>query len=128
MNMTSITNTGALVGPHTPGYAAPEQFNNLKSSIDSRADLFSLGVVAYECLSGMNPFFVGATSHSDVLHRTETVTPISFQVQGDSQQQFMGLLSSLMGKFPSRRPKNAAQALTWLNAAKLTLQYEEEVP
>jgi serine/threonine-protein kinase len=120
----SLTKTGALVGPHTPGYAAPEQFNNLKSDIDSRADLFSIGVVTYECLSGKNPFSEGATSHLDILQRTETVTPVSFQIQGDTQQQFMGLLSSLMGKFPSRRPKDATQALDWLNAAKSTFQYE----
>ncbi|MDR1603496.1 MAG: serine/threonine protein kinase [Gracilibacteraceae bacterium] len=119
-----ITKTEALIGPHTPGYAAPEQFNNLKNDIDSRADLFSIGVVTYECLSGKNPFSEGATSHLDILQRTETITPVSFQIQGDTQQQFMGLLSSLMGKFPSRRPKNAAQALDWLSAAKATLQYE----
>lgn len=39
----SLTRTGAMMGPHTPGYAAPEQFNNLKREIDSRADIFSLG-------------------------------------------------------------------------------------
>ncbi len=124
LGVPSLTKTEALVGPHTPGYAAPEQFNNLKSDIDSRADLFSIGVVTYECLTGKNPFSEGAISHLDILQRTETITPVSFQIQGDTHQQFMGLLSSLMGKFPSRRPKNASQALDWLNAAKSTLQYE----
>jgi len=125
IGVPSLTKTEALIGPHTPGYAAPEQFNNLKRDIDSRADLFSIGVVTYECLSGRNPFSEGAMSHLDILQRTETITPVSFQIEGDTQQQFMGLLSSLMGKFPSRRPKDAIQALSWLNAAKSTLQYEE---
>lgn len=125
LNAPSLTMTEAIAGPHTPGYAAPEQFNNLKKDIDSRADLFSIGVVTYECLSGHNPFSEGATSHLEILQRTETITPVSFQVVGDTQQQFMGLLSSLMGKYPSRRPTGAAQALTWLNAAKATLQYAE---
>ena len=125
LGMPSLTKTGAIIGPHTPGYAAPEQFNNLKSDIDSRADLFSIGVVTYECLSGQNPFSEGAGSHLEVLQRTETITPIKFQIRGDTQQQFMGLLSSLMGKFPSRRPKNAGQALDWLFAAKSTLRFEE---
>ena len=124
LGVPSLTKTEAIVGPHTPGYAAPEQFNNLKSDIDSRADLFSIGVVTYECLSGLNPFSEGARSHLEILQRTETITPVSFQISGDTQQQFMGLLSSLMGKYPSRRPKNAQQALNWLNAAKSTLQYE----
>ena len=125
LGLPSLTKTEAIVGPHTPGYAAPEQFNNLKSDIDSRADLFSIGVVTYECLSGENPFSEGARSHMEILQRTETITPVKFQIKGDTQQQFMGLLSSLMGKFPSRRPKNATQAMSWLNAAKSTLQYEE---
>jgi serine/threonine-protein kinase len=128
LGVPSLTKTEALMGPHTPGYAAPEQFNNLKSDIDSRADLFSIGVVTYECLSGKNPFSEGAVSHLDILQRTETITPVTFQIPGDTQQQFMGLLSSLMGKFPSRRPKNAAQALNWLSAAKSTLHYEEANP
>jgi serine/threonine-protein kinase len=126
LGVPSLTKTEAIVGPHTPGYAAPEQFNNLKSDIDSRADLFSVGVVTYECLSGQNPFSDGARSHLEILQRTETITPVSFQVAGDTLQQFMGLLSSLMGKFPSRRPKDATQALSWLNAAKSTFQYEGE--
>ena len=125
LDVPSLTKTEAHMGPHTPGYAAPEQFNNLKSDIDSRADLFSIGVVTYECLSGKNPFSEGAISHLDILQRTETITPVSFQIIGDTQQQFMGLLSSLMGKFPSRRPKDATQALNWLSAATSTLKYEE---
>jgi serine/threonine-protein kinase len=125
LGMPSITKTEAIAGPHTPGYAAPEQFNNLKNDVDSRADLFSIGVVTYECLSGTNPFSEGARSHLEILQRTETITPVSFQVQGDSQQQFMGLLSSLMGKYPSRRPKDAEQALNWLTAAKSTFITEE---
>lgn len=124
LGIPSLTNTGALAGPHTPGYAAPEQFNNLKNEIDSRADLFSIGIVTYECVTGTNPFSDGAMSHLDILQRTETITPVTFQIAGDTQQQFMGLLSSLMGKFPSRRPSSAKQAMNWLNAAKSTFQFK----
>jgi serine/threonine-protein kinase len=119
----SLTKTDAIMGPNTPGYAAPEQFNNQKSIIDSRADLFSIGVVTYECLSGKNPFREAAASIFDILHNIETVTPVSFRIAGDTQHQFMGLLSSLMGKYPSRRPNYATQALNWLNAAKITLLF-----
>jgi serine/threonine-protein kinase len=126
LGLPSLTKTEAFMGPHTPGYAAPEQFNNLKSNIDSRADLFSIGVVVYECLSGKNPFREGAVSALDILQKTETVTPVTYMIEGDTQQQFMALLSSLMNKYPSRRPKNAKQALSWLNAAKLTFNLERK--
>lgn len=125
LDMPSLTKTEAIMGPHTPGYAAPEQFNNLKKQIDSRSDIFSVGVVTYECVTGENPFREGANSPLDVLQRTETITPASFEIAGDTQKQFMALLSSMMGKYPSRRPKNAKQALDWLNAAKATFVMAE---
>lgn len=117
----SLTRTEALMGPHTPGYSAPEQFNNLKTEIDSRADIFSLGVVTYECITGINPFREGSSSALEVLQKTETITPVRYTIEGDTQSQFMALLGTMMGKYPSRRPKNAGQALDWLNAAKQTL-------
>lgn len=123
LNMESLTRTEAVLGPHTPGYAAPEQFNNLKNDIDSRADLFSLGVVVYECITGENPFREGSRNALEVLQKTETITPVAYTISGDTQQQFMALLGSLMGKYPSRRPKDAEQALDWLEAAKQTFLY-----
>ncbi len=122
LGVVSLTRTETIVRPHSPGYAAPEQFNNLKKDIDSRADLFSLGVVTYECLSGCNPFSDGASSHLEILQRTETISPVVFQIKGDTQQSLMGIISSLMSKYPSRRPENATQALDWLNAAKASFQ------
>ncbi len=47
------TETGALLG--TPYYVSPEQARGLKD-IDFHADLWSLGVVAFECLTGHRPF------------------------------------------------------------------------
>lgn len=122
IGVSSLTKTEAALGPHTPGYAAPEQFNNLKSNLDSRADLFSIGVVTYECLTGKNPFREGARSPLEILQKTETLTPVAHSIAGDVHQQFMALLSSLMGKYPSRRPKDAEQALGWLTAAKQTFE------
>ena len=120
----SLTRTGAMMGPHTPGYAAPEQFNNLKKEIDSRADIFSLGVVTYECITGKNPFREGSINALEVLQKTETITPVQYSIKGDTQSQFMALLGAMMGKYPSRRPRTAKQAIDWLKVAKKTFIYE----
>lgn len=47
------THTGALLG--TPYYASPEQALG-RSDIDHRTDIWSLGIIAYECLAGQRPF------------------------------------------------------------------------
>ena len=120
----SLTRTGAMMGPHTPGYAAPEQFNNLKREIDSRADIFSLGIVTYECITGKNPFREGSINALEVLQKTETITPVQYSIKGDTQSQFMALLGAMMGKYPSRRPRTAKQAIDWLKVAKKTFVYE----
>ncbi|AKT39949.1 serine/threonine-protein kinase [Chondromyces crocatus] len=51
--VTSTTKTGALLG--TPVYMSPEQAQGVRA-VDHRSDLWSLGVVVFECLTGQLPF------------------------------------------------------------------------
>lgn len=66
---TVQTQAGVVLG--SPKYMSPEQV--LGKSIDQRTDIFSLGVMLYEMLSGRPPF-VGDTIHA-VMHHTVNATP-----------------------------------------------------
>lgn len=121
LDKVSVTNSGAAIGPSTPGYAPPEQFSNHKRDIDIRADLFAIGVVAYEALSGTHPFREGAADQLDVYRRTATVDAAPLIIPGDSQRQLAGFIAVLISKHPSRRPATAAQAREWFDALRPTL-------
>lgn len=68
-DLTSVTITGSIVG--TPAYMSPEQATGKK--VDNRTDVFSLGVVMYEMITGGKPFC--GENYSSVIHEIITVKP-----------------------------------------------------
>jgi len=68
-DLTSVTVTGSIVG--TPAYMSPEQAAGKK--VDSRTDIFSLGVVLYEMITGIKPF--AGENYSSVIHEILMVKP-----------------------------------------------------
>ncbi len=112
----SLTPTDAHFGPHTAGYAAPEQFRNLKKEIDIRTDLFAIGVVAYEALAGRHPFAEGSRDQLETLRRTETTIPSALKIAVDEEDQLANFIAVLMARYPSRRPPTAIQAQQWFDS------------
>jgi len=122
LDKASITATVQAFGPATLGYAAPEQLRNLKRQIDIRADLFSIGVVAYETIAGRHPFIAGARDRFEVIQRTESVEPPRLTIPGDSRGLLACFVHQLMAKQVSRRPATAQQAMEWFAAVLPTVQ------
>mgnify|MGYP000374447925 CR=1 FL=1 len=76
---TSMTQSGTVVG--SPGYMSPEQIDG--KEIDARSDIFSLGVVLYEALTGKHPFLrdtVAATLFATMSQSFEPVRVLRPQV------------------------------------------------
>lgn len=114
LNMKSLTITESKHSPHTPGYGAPELLVYSKKDIDSRADLFSLGVVIYQSSTGEHPFIDESRSVEEVWYKTIYTNPTELIFDGDTKGGFSLLIRTFMQKQLTRRPKNIQQAYRWL--------------
>ena len=98
-----LTRTGQMLG--SPAYMSPEQIKGEK--LDGRSDLFSLGVVTYELLTGSRPFPGDSitTLVYQILH-TEPRDPLA--LRGDLPPVAREVFARLLAKSPDRRPADAA--------------------
>ncbi len=74
LSVSLITETGQLLG--TPQYMSPEQFDGDPHRIDTRTDVYALGVVLYELLSGRLPYEVSSPALLSVAEAVKRQTPI----------------------------------------------------
>jgi serine/threonine-protein kinase len=95
----TVTQTGQVMG--TAQYVSPEQATGRK--ITPASDLYSLGVVAYECLAGMPPFAADTPIALALMHVREDAPPLPMDVP----PAVRGLVSALMAKDPEDRPAGA---------------------
>jgi len=95
---TSMTRTGIAIG--TPAYMAPEQMSAVRS-VDARADLWAIGVIAYEAITGTNPF-VAETIPGMVIRAMQYDPPV---IPGG----FGAVVMRCLAKDPDRRFGSAAE-------------------
>lgn len=112
LELDSLTATAAPFGKFTPGYAPPEQFRNLKAAIDTRADLFALGVTLYECSTGANPFITGNALYA--LRNVERLPLPALSLPIANANDFRDLVAAMTQKRRDHRPSSAAGALEWM--------------
>jgi YVTN family beta-propeller protein len=101
---SGLTGTGQFVG--TFDYAAPEQFEG--KPLDARTDVYSLGCVLFECLTGERPFQranEAALVYAHLMAPTPTVT----EKQPDLPQGIDEVVAKAMAKAPENRYETAGQ-------------------
>ena len=111
--ITSATTTGLGAAVGTPAYMAPEQAVG-DPATDYRADLYALGVIAYEALSGEHPFSGRSPQAMLAAHLTESATSLS-ERRPDVPPALATLVSRLLQKKASDRPQSAGEVLTALD-------------
>ncbi len=112
LNLPSLTPSSGF-GIGTIGYAPPEQYRNLKPEIDGRADLFAIGIVIHESLTGSHFYLRGANDVLTVIHKMDKLDLPRLAIAEDPTNEFADFIASLCQRFPSRRPRSAMEAVVW---------------
>ena len=109
----TLTQAGTSLG--TPAYMAPEQAAG-DANVDARADIYSLGVTAYEMLSGAPPFHGRPFSALIAAHLVESPPPLE---RSDAPKGLRALVMACLAKDPGERPQRASAIVTALDAPEI---------
>ena len=107
-----LTQSGILVG--TPEYISPEQITG--TDVDARCDLYSLGVVLYEAMSGKQPFS-GTNAVNVLFQHLEPNVPALSAVAAGISTAVSDVVMKAMSRHAADRPASAAAMLEMVRAA-----------
>jgi serine/threonine-protein kinase len=120
LDAPSLTGSQQIFG--TPGYIAPEYIQG--TCIDGRADLYSLGVILYELVTGALPFDYEYPGDLLIKHVTEAPIPPRKR-RPEVEPAMQALILRCLEKNPARRFQDAAGFLAALRAARERLGGDE---
>ncbi|WNY99746.1 putative serine/threonine-protein kinase pknA2 [Sulfurospirillum sp. 'SP'] len=113
LSQGSLTPTESPRGPATIIYAPIEQIDNDKDNIDSRVDLYSLSLVAYELLCGKNPFVDGCDTELQVIRKIDK--GIFPYLENREYEEMLNFIHTNMNKYKTRRSNSAEEAKAWFD-------------
>ncbi|HEX3482910.1 MAG TPA: protein kinase [Kofleriaceae bacterium] len=108
--LPGLTPFGACIGSQP--YMAPEQWCNAEA-VGPAADVYALGVVAYQALSGRLPFIADTTGEYFLQHRHEQVPSLGGSFPSDLDRA----IRCALDKYPEHRPGNTLELASALRAA-----------
>ena len=107
----NLTTTGGLIG--TPQYMSPEQIQG--QSLDARSDLFSLGVVLFEMLTGILPFQKNNLFSTMVAITNDSVSLPALDSNNEIDLDVENILQRLLKKNPDERIQSAQELMDLLS-------------
>jgi hypothetical protein len=105
--ISGMTSAGMAIG--TPAYMAPEQLA-ADPNADHRMDLYAVGLVAYETLTGESPF-TGESPQATMAAQLTRVPPPLDQVRDDVPPELSAIIMRCLEKLPEHRPSSALALL-----------------
>jgi serine/threonine-protein kinase len=106
---SDLTQTGVRLG--TPGYLPPEALRGER--VDARSDVFALGALSYQVLTGRKPF-EGATREAIALQVLHATPPAPQTLRAEVPQPVSALVMRSLSRDPAERPANAGEFLAEL--------------
>jgi len=102
---TAITDKGEIFG--TPYYMSPEQGHG--NAVDERSDIYSLGVIFFELLTGEKPYKGGSAMGIIYKHAQAPIPLLPTRFS-----QYQALINMMLAKLPEDRLQSAAEIAEWL--------------
>jgi serine/threonine-protein kinase len=117
----NVTLSGVIWG--TPKYIAPEQIDNF-SSVTPAADLYSVGIVGYEMLTGQAPFDHPELTYLLAMHLRQAPTPLR-ELRPDVPEAVEAAILKLLAKDPAQRFESCRELAGELEAIRKRLPAED---
>jgi serine/threonine protein kinase len=109
---SGITSAGMAIG--TPAYMAPEQLAGDPAS-DHRIDIYAVGLLAYELLTGESPF-TGTSPQATMAAQLTRVPEPLFEVRPDVPPPLSAIIMQCLAKEPAQRPPTAEALMSALDS------------
>jgi hypothetical protein len=110
--VSGITSAGMAIG--TPAYMAPEQLAG-DPAADHRIDIYAVGLLAYELLTGDQPFAGPSPAATMAAQLTRVPDPL-YKICPDVPQPLSAIIMQCLAKDPKDRPQTAADLMSALDS------------